>query len=121
MGPFDRDDRLEEVVDEFQPDIIWEDFNLNQVQEPMRLQFLAYYYNAALSWGKEVVATYKDGFDNKGEVYDYERGGAGDITNPYWLTDDAAASLHRKGKRGRVRERRDELFDATRSALCRLE
>jgi alpha-L-fucosidase len=83
--------KLKEIVDEFQPDIIWEDFNLSQVQEPMRLQFLSYYYNAALSWGKEVVATYKDGFDNKGEVYDYERGGAGDITNPYWLTDDAVS------------------------------
>jgi alpha-L-fucosidase len=83
--------KLKEIVDEFQPDIIWEDFNLSQVQETMRLQFLAYYYNAALGWTKEVVATYKDGFDDKGEVYDYERGGAGDITNPYWLTDDAVS------------------------------
>ena len=84
-------DKLKEIIDEFQPDIIWQDFNLNQVTESQRLAFLAYYYNAALSWKKEVVATYKDGFDNKGEVYDYERGGAGDITNPYWLTDDAVS------------------------------
>ena len=33
--------KLKEIVDEFQPDIIWEDFNLGQVQESMRLQFLA--------------------------------------------------------------------------------
>jgi len=84
-------DKLKEIIDEFQPDIIWQDFNLPQVTESLRLQFLAYYYNAALTWKKEVVATYKDGFDNKGEVYDYERGGAGDITNPYWLTDDAVS------------------------------
>jgi alpha-L-fucosidase len=84
-------DKLKEIIDEFEPDIIWQDFNLGQVTESQRLQFLAYYYNAALSWKKEVVATYKDGFDNKGEVYDYERGGAGDITNPYWLTDDAVS------------------------------
>ena len=37
------------------------------------LQFAAYYYNAALCWNKEVVATYKDGYNNNGEVYDYER------------------------------------------------
>ena len=33
--------KLKEIVDEFQPDIVWQDFNLSQVQEPMRLQFLA--------------------------------------------------------------------------------
>jgi alpha-L-fucosidase len=36
-----------------------------------------------------VVATYKDGFNDKGEVLDWERGGPADITSPYWLTDDA--------------------------------
>ena len=85
-------DKLKEVVDEFQPDIVWQDFNLTAVDEARRLQFLAYYYNAALSWKKEVVATYKDGFNNRGEVFDYERGGPGDITNPYWLTDDTVSS-----------------------------
>jgi hypothetical protein len=34
---------------------------------------------------------YEDGFDNEGEVYDCARGGAGDITNPHWLTDDAVS------------------------------
>jgi len=34
------------------------------------------------------VATYKDGFNNKGEVQDYERGGPANIIYPYWLTDD---------------------------------
>ncbi|HJP79031.1 MAG TPA: alpha-L-fucosidase [Pseudonocardiaceae bacterium] len=84
--------KLKEVVDLAQPDILWEDFDLSKVVEADRLQFLAYYYNAANSWGKEVVATYKDGYDNKGEVYDYERGGPGDIVNPYWLTDDCVAT-----------------------------
>jgi alpha-L-fucosidase len=85
-------DKLKEVIDEFQPDILWQDFNLGAVDESKRLQFLAYYYNAALGWGKEVVATYKDGFDNKGEVFDYERGGPGDIVTPYWLTDDTISA-----------------------------
>jgi len=85
-------DKLKEVVDEFQPDILWQDFNLPAVDESRRLEFAAYYYNAALGWGKEVVAVYKDGYNNRGEVFDYERGGPGDIVNPYWMTDDTVSS-----------------------------
>jgi alpha-L-fucosidase len=86
-------DKLKEIIDTFQPDLIWQDFNMNMVSETQRLNFLSYYYNQALGWGKEVVATYKNNdFDKNGEVYDYERGGPADITNPYWLTDDAISS-----------------------------
>jgi alpha-L-fucosidase len=85
-------DKLKEVIDGYQPDLIWQDFNLPRVNETQRLNFLSYYYNKGIDWGKEVVATYKDGFNNKGEVYDYERGGPADLTNPYWLTDDAISS-----------------------------
>ncbi|MDR8411866.1 alpha-L-fucosidase [Nonomuraea sp. 3-1Str] len=85
-------DKLKEVVDKAQPDILWQDFNLTRVDEAKRLAFLSYYYNQANAWGKEVVATYKDGFNNKGEVFDYERGGPAGIQYPYWLTDDAISS-----------------------------
>ncbi|GLH99378.1 alpha-L-fucosidase [Phytohabitans aurantiacus] len=85
-------ERLKEVIDRARPDIIWQDFKLDAVDERQRLKFLAYYYNQAETWGAEVVATYKDGFNDKGEVYDYERGGPADITAPYWLTDDSISS-----------------------------
>jgi alpha-L-fucosidase len=85
-------DKLKEVVDRAQPDILWQDFNLTAVDEQQRLNFLAYYYNQAISWGREVVATYKDGMNGKGEVFDYERGGPADLTTPYWLTDDSISS-----------------------------
>lgn len=85
-------DKLKEIIDGYQPDLIWQDFNLTQVNETQRLNFLSYYYNKGIAWGKEVVATYKDGFNNNGEVYDYERGGPADLTTPYWLTDDAISS-----------------------------
>jgi len=81
--------KLHEVITGYQPDLIWQDFDLGLVQESDRLQFLADYYNAAVSWNKDVVATYKDGFDANGEVFDYERGGPGGLLTPYWLTDDA--------------------------------
>lgn len=85
-------DKLKEVIDRAQPDILWEDFDLTKVDETQRLNFLSYYYNQANSWGKEVVATYKDGFNGHGEVFDYERGGPADRTAPYWLTDDSISS-----------------------------
>ncbi|MFD7014724.1 alpha-L-fucosidase [Streptomyces sp. NPDC059928] len=85
-------DKLKEVIDRAQPDILWQDFKLDAVDEAQRLNFLAYYYNKANSWGREVVATYKDGMNNRGEVFDYERGGPADTTAPYWLTDDSISS-----------------------------
>ncbi|NUS17056.1 MAG: alpha-L-fucosidase [Streptomyces sp.] len=84
--------KLIEVVDGYQPDLIWQDFDLNLVQESDRLQFLAYYYNKAVAWNKDVVATYKDGFDTQGEVLDFERGGPSGLLTPYWLTDDSISS-----------------------------
>ena len=84
--------KLHEVVTGYQPDLIYQDFDLTAVQESYRLQFLAYYYNKAVAWNKDVVATYKDGLDNKGEVFDYERGGPGGLLTPYWETDDAISS-----------------------------
>jgi alpha-L-fucosidase len=85
-------DKLREVIDSYQPDILYQDFDLNLVQETQRLNFLAHYYNQAVAWNKDVVATYKDGLDNKGEVFDYERGGPATIQTPYWMTDDSVSS-----------------------------
>jgi len=85
-------DKLREVIDGYQPDIVWQDFDLGLVDESKRLQFLAYYYNKAVAWNKDVVATYKDGLNNRGEVFDYERGGPAGIQTPFWLTDDSISS-----------------------------
>jgi len=81
-----------EIIDAYKPDIIWQDFNLHKISEPVLLGFLSYYYNKAAEWKKDVVATYKDGLNPKCAVLDYERGGPTDITDNYWLTDDAISS-----------------------------
>ncbi len=81
-----------EIIDMYRPDIIWQDFNLHIISNSVLLEFLAYYYNQATDWGKEVVATYKDGLNDQCAVLDYERGGPADITQNYWLTDDAISS-----------------------------
>jgi alpha-L-fucosidase len=81
-----------EIIDNYKPDIIWQDFNLHVISQSVLLEFLSYYYNKASEWNKKVVATYKDGLNSKCAVLDYERGGPADITDNYWLTDDAISS-----------------------------
>lgn len=51
--------RLIEVVDKYQPDLIYFDNKLDLIDEKYRLDFLAHYYNQAVAWDKEVVVTYK--------------------------------------------------------------
>ncbi len=82
-------EKHKELIDNYQPDILWQDFNLDKISEPILLKFLAHYYNKASEWNREVVATYKDGLNNECAVLDYERGGPADMTDYYWLTDDA--------------------------------
>jgi alpha-L-fucosidase len=81
-----------EIIDDYKPDIIYQDFNLHIISQSVLLNFLSYYYNKAAGWNKEVVATFKDGLNTKCAVLDYERGGPPDITDNYWLTDDAISS-----------------------------
>jgi alpha-L-fucosidase len=100
-------DKLKEVIDQAQPDIIYHDFALDSpgychgdsgpcaVAEQQRLNFLAYYFNKGVEWGKDVVTTYKHfdrGFHNASAVEDYERGGPADLVYPYWQTDESIAS-----------------------------
>jgi len=81
-----------EIIDNYKPDILWQDFNLHMISQPVLLGFLSYYYNKAAEWKKQVVATYKDALNPKCAVLDYERGGPTDITENYWLTDDAISN-----------------------------
>jgi alpha-L-fucosidase len=81
-----------EIIDNYKPDIVYQDFNLHVISQSVLLEFLSYYYNKAAEWNKEVVATFKDGLNKKCAVLDYERGGPPDITDNYWLTDDAISS-----------------------------
>lgn len=81
-------DKLKEIIDGYQPDLIYQDLYLSRISEAKRLEFLSYYYNKSVDWNKDVVVTSKDGFQ-KGEMKDYERGGPADITTPYWLSDNA--------------------------------
>lgn len=93
-------EKLREVIDGYQPDLIWQDSGLWNVDEDVRLRFLAYYYNRAQEWGREVVATAKGGLSTDCAVQDYERGGPTGMLPNYFVTDDSISPhtwCHTKG------------------------
>jgi len=81
--------RTVEIVDKYQPDLMWFDFGFERPEfEPYRRKFAAYYYNKAIEWGKEVAINYKhDAFPSWAAVLDIERGKLDSIREAFWQTD----------------------------------
>jgi len=88
-------DELKEAIDQQHPDVMYHDFNLYKIAVKKRLEYLADYYNDAVNQKKDVVVTYKiqdpHGFDKKGELVVYERGGPYSMVSPYWLDSESIA------------------------------
>jgi alpha-L-fucosidase len=85
--------KLFEVVDSYQPDLIWFDSWLNQMPEDAVREFLAYYFNAAERWGREVVVTFKqEDLPQELAVLDLEKGRMNQLTEYTWLTDDTISN-----------------------------
>lgn len=81
--------KLQEVIDGYQPDMIWFDFALGDIAEKTRQEFLAYYFNRAEQRHQEVVVTYKgDDLPRDVGVEDFEKGRLDHLTEYPWLTDD---------------------------------
>lgn len=82
-------DKLKEVIDKYDPEIIWFDSWLHEIPDAEKMEFLAYYLNEAEKKDQDVVITYKqeDLPQNVG-VLDLEKGGMKDKTDFAWLTDD---------------------------------
>ena len=81
--------KLKEVIDNYQPDLIWFDSWLDEIPEDVRQEFLAYYLNRANEWGEDVVITFKQqDLPREVAVDDYEKGRANRLTDFTWLTDD---------------------------------
>ncbi len=79
-----------EVIDKYRPDMLWFDFGLDGVQEEYKQELLAYYYNQATTWDKDVVVTYKWNHLVPGSaVVDLELGRFRDLTYHDWITDSS--------------------------------
>ncbi|WP_111708159.1 alpha-L-fucosidase [Lutibacter citreus] len=85
-------ERTKDVIDNYQPDILWFDFYLDiDDYADMRPKLAAYYYNKGIEWGKEVVLQDKnfshEAFPEGTVVYDLERGKLPGIRKLPWQTD----------------------------------
>ncbi len=83
-----------ELVDKYQPKIVWFDWWIEQPAFKNHLRRLAaYYYNRAYEWGMDGVAiNYKnDAYTPRSAVFDIERGQLAGIRPMFWQTDTAVA------------------------------
>jgi alpha-L-fucosidase len=83
-------DRLKEIINKYDPDLVWFDNKMDVIGEEYRKEFLEYYYNHAEKNNQEVVATYKFyDFAVGSAVYDLERARMSEKKDFPWLTDDS--------------------------------
>ncbi|GLV53815.1 alpha-L-fucosidase [Dictyobacter sp. S3.2.2.5] len=82
-----------ELVDKYQPQLLWFDWWIEEPAFRNYLQrFAAYYYNRGAQWTRGVAINYKhDAFPAGSAVFDIERGQLTDIRYPFWQTDTAVA------------------------------
>ncbi len=85
--------RICELVDRYQPKIVWFDWWIHNVGfKPYLKKFAAYYYNRAAEWGTGVAINYKyNAFAYGTAVFDVERGQLESIRPDLWQTDTAIA------------------------------
>jgi alpha-L-fucosidase len=85
--------RTAEIVDRYQPELVWFDWWIEQPVFQVYLQkFAAFYYNRGTEWGKEVAINYKnESFPPRAAVLDLERGQLSDIRPLYWQTDTSVS------------------------------
>ena len=93
-----------ELIEKYQPDILWFDNGIDQrFLDPLKLWLAAYYYNRAEAWGKAVTlntkkAAYAPGGSNIqtiGSVIDFEKIGGrspGGIRTGVWDVDEPIGS-----------------------------
>ena len=89
-------ERNVELIDKYQPDLIYFDNGVDQRHiDPLKLEIAAYYYNRAKSWGKEVSFTTKkaafapSGTNTKtiASILDFEGGPPDGIRGGSWVVD----------------------------------
>ena len=89
-------ERNVELIDKYQPDLIYFDNGVDQRHiDPLKLEIAAYYYNRAKTWGKEVSFTTKkaafapSGTNTKtiASIIDFEGGPPDGIRGGSWVVD----------------------------------
>lgn len=84
-----------ELIDKYQPDMIWFDGLGGGASQEMRTSVAAYYFNRALEWGKAVSISGKGNDFPAGSILDYERQGRihpRELKTFPWQVDDPMGS-----------------------------
>ena len=82
--------RVEEVIDQYHPDMVYFDSKMHIIDNETRLKMLSHYYNHALKLDKEVLVTYKqEDLKPWAGVLDLERSRMEKKKEFPWLTDDS--------------------------------
>ncbi len=85
--------KLKEVIDQYQPDIIWFDSWLDRIPESYRQEFSAYYLNEAKQWDREVVIVRKQNdLPIDFSVLDHEKSRESKASPRVWMTDDTIST-----------------------------
>jgi len=80
--------KMIEVIDKYEPDLIYLDTRISFIPDSIKRNFLTYYYNKALAWDREVSVTYKIGeLAEHSAILDLEKGALDDITEFPWMVD----------------------------------
>ncbi|MEM6698511.1 MAG: alpha-L-fucosidase [Bacteroidota bacterium] len=80
--------QVKEVVDNYQPDMIWFDSWLDRIPENYRQQMVAHQFNAGEKNGQATLVAYKqEDIPRNIGVLDIEQGGMKEMSPDYWLTD----------------------------------
>jgi alpha-L-fucosidase len=85
-----------QIVDKYQPQLIWFDWWIAQPPvHPYLRKFTAYYYNRGAEWKKGVAINYKkhggESFPDSAGVLDVERGQLAAIRPYFWQTDTSVS------------------------------
>ncbi len=85
-------EKIYEVIDQYQPDLLWFDSRLFLLPEKDRAEVVNYYYDRAKESRQEVVLTYKNlDLPIGSAVIDLEQGRMENKTDYPWLTDASYA------------------------------
>jgi alpha-L-fucosidase len=83
--------RNQEIIDKYQPDILWFDNGINdRGLDSIKLRLAAYYYNRAEQWKKQVSLSTKSDAYLYGTIRDFERQSRApkELTDYVWEVDD---------------------------------
>jgi alpha-L-fucosidase len=82
------ENEVNEVVNKYDPDMIWFDYGLQLIPDAYKIDCLTHYYNRAAAERKDVVVTYKFHDLPPGVgLLDLELGQQSDLTYEDWITD----------------------------------